>query len=233
VLTCGVVFLIGVYSHKIQYIYGYQLQAEAILLSAIRMKHKILTLIFGLFLSYNCLGQNSFLDGKYRVVEKDIYADSVKIIETTLFNLEILGEIITPTLKAPVLLLSGVDCDYCDANIALYIHASNVDKLEVKSGENSYSLAIKLFDFTGEELIYENRVFYGELKPNYFGIIWVQKTLTETGWKESNYILNINEETYSVDEFKESNQELTTRLEKLKTTGRVKELNQISMNEPP
>lgn len=202
-------------------------------LSAIKMKQKTLTLIFAILLSFNCIAQNTSISEKYKVVEKDIYKESEKIIETSLFNLRVLDEIEAPSLQAPVLLLSGVDCDFCDANIALYIHPSNIDTLNVHSGRNSYSLAVKKFDFTGEELIYESRVFYGELKPDYFGIIWVQKTLTSAGWKESNYVLNINNEVFSADEFNETNQELITRLEKLKISAKVKELNQISMNEPP
>lgn len=197
------------------------------------MNQKALTIIFALLLPFNCLSQNISISNKYKVVEKDIYKENEKIIETSLFNLRVLDEIETPKHKAPILLLSGVDCDFCDANIALYIHPSNIDTLDVHSGRNSYSLAVKKFDFTGEELIYESRVFYGELKPDYFGIIWVQKTLTATGWKESNYVLSLNNEVFSADEFDETNQELITRLEKLKISARVKELNQISMNEPP
>lgn len=197
------------------------------------MNSKALTLIFTIFLPFNSLAQNASISNKYKVVEKDIYKENEKIIETSLFKLRVLDEIVGPTNQAPVLLLSGVDCYFCDANIALYIHPSNIDTLYVHSGRNSYSLAVKKFDFTGEELIYESRVFYGELRPDYFGIIWVQKTLTSAGWKESNYVLNINNEDFSVDEFNETNQELITRLEKLKISARVKELNQISMSEPP
>lgn len=197
------------------------------------MKYRTLTLIIGILISLNCLSQSQSIIDKYKVVEKDIYLDNERIIETSLFNLAILDEIEAPTNDSPVLLLSGVDCDFCEANNALYIHPSNYEKLEVKNGENSYSLAVKLFDFTGEELIYENRVFYGEVKPNYFGIVWIQRTLTSDGWKESNYVLNLNNDSFSTDEFGESNQELITKLEKLKTKGNVKELKQISMNEPP
>jgi hypothetical protein len=202
-------------------------------LSAISMKHRELTLLLGLFLSFSCHGQSSTRMEKYKVVERDIYSENKKIIETTLFNLKILGEVKIPTRKNSVLLISGVDCDFCDANIALYIQPSNINKLEVNNGEDSYSLAVKLYDFNGEELIYENRVFYGELKPDYFGIIWVQRTLTKSGWKESNYVLNISKDNFLADEFNKTNQELITRLEKLKTTEKVKELSQISMNESP
>lgn len=197
------------------------------------MKYETLIVFFGLLVSSNCFGQDLSVKKKYRVEEKNIYLENKKIIETTLFNLEVLDEIVIPTRTAPVLLLSGVDCELCDANIALYIHSRNENKLQVKSGKNSYSLAIKLYDFSGERLIFETRVFYGELKPNYFGVIWVQKTLSGEKWKESNYVLNISEEAFSVDEFEETNQELISSLDKLKATGQVKELNQISMNEPP
>ena len=197
------------------------------------MNQKALTIIFAILLPFNCISQNTPENNKYQVVEKDIYKENEKIIETSLYNLRVLDEIEVPTHQAPILLLSGVDCDFCDANIALYIHPSDIDTLNVHSGRNSYSLAVKKFDFTGEELIYESRVFYGELRPDYFGIIWVQKTLTSTGWKESNYVLNLNNEDFSADEFNESNQELIKRFEKLKMSGIIKELNQISMNEPP
>lgn len=114
-----------------------------------------------------------------------------RIIETKLNNLEFIGQI-TLENKDPFLIFTGVDCKFCDANPSIYIHSPSDGELIVGAGKNTYGLPGRTFSYENHSLLYEGRVFYGQVLENRKGVIWYQKTLMNTGkWESSVFIAEI------------------------------------------
>ena len=114
-----------------------------------------------------------------------------RTIETRLFNLEFIGQIPLEN-KDPYLIFSGVDCNFCDANISIYIHSSSDGDLIVGAGKNTYGMPGRMYSYMSDSLLYEGRVFYGQVLENRKGVIWYQNTLMETGkWDKTVFIAEI------------------------------------------
>ena len=117
-------------------------------------------------------------------------------METTLYDQSLFGRIDIGD-QPPYLILKGIDCQKCDANYSLYVHSSINGSLEAKSGSNSYSLPGKLLEFMGDEVLYESRVFYGEIFPDTLGLIWMQNTLMEDlSYERSIFLKQVNRTQY-------------------------------------
>jgi hypothetical protein len=121
-----------------------------------------------------------------------------KTIETRLFNLEFIGQIPLEN-KDPFLIFSGVDCNFCDANISIYIHSPSDGDLIVGAGKNIYGMPGRMYSFMNDSLLYESRVFYGQVLENRKGVIWYQNTLMETGkWDKSVFTSELLKQTLSM-----------------------------------
>ena len=159
-----------------------------------------------------------------RIDGKQIIFQNGDTLQTTLNDLEYLGQFSFKN-DIPYLLLSGVDCDTCDAEISLYIHSPKDGHLLVKHGEKTYSLAGKLTDFMDGTLVYESRVFYGEVFPDTIGALWIQKELQmDNSFKESSYLLHIKDTIVWRGFLADDNDNILKRVEFQKGKGLCKEL---------
>jgi hypothetical protein len=159
-----------------------------------------------------------------RIDGKQILFQNGDTLKTTLNDLEYLGQFKYKN-DPPYLLLSGVDCDTCDAGISLYIHSPKDGELLVKHGESTYSLAGKLFDFMDNSLVYESRVFYGEVLPDTTGTLWIQKDLqSDNSFKETAYLLHINDTIVWLGFLSGNNDNIIKRVEVQQSKGLCEEL---------
>jgi hypothetical protein len=104
-----------------------------------------------------------------------------KSFDTHLYNLTYWGQIKTPNTKAPFFVLSGVDCNECDANIAIYFHSPSNGDLVVEHGQNRYEYPGTLRDLETATLYTKSRAFFGEVLDSTFGIVWYETKLLEKG----------------------------------------------------
>ncbi len=104
-----------------------------------------------------------------------------KSFDTHLYNLTYLGQVKTSSTKAPCFVLSGVDCNECDANIALYFHSPSDGDLVVEHGQNRYEYPGTLRDLETDILYTKSKAFFGEVLDSTFGIIWYETKLLEKG----------------------------------------------------
>jgi hypothetical protein len=126
---------------------------------------------------------------------KDIIFANGDTIKTTLNGLRYYDSINSEGFPT-YLLLSGVDCDSCDAGESLYIHSPRDGDLIVRDGKNSYSLPGVTYDFLGKTLVYQARIFYGEVLKDTIGVIWFQKHLLDNGqYSSSVYLLKIQSDS--------------------------------------
>ncbi len=146
-----------------------------------------------------------------------------KTIETRLFNLEFIGQIPLEN-KDPFLIFSGVDCNFCDANISIYIHSPSDGDLIVGAGKNIYGMPGRMYSFMNDSLLYESRVFYGQVLENRKGVIWYQNTLMETGkWDKSVFIAEIINNK-KIDQFLTDTSELLKQTLSMLDKGLCKEI---------
>ena len=126
-----------------------------------------------------------------RIGKSKLIFKNGRIIETKLHDLQFIGQI-TLENKDPYLIFIGIDCTNCDANPSIYIHSPSDGELIVGNGKNTYGLPGRTFSYENDSLLYEGRVFYGQVLENRKGVIWYQKTLMESGkWESSVFIAEI------------------------------------------
>jgi hypothetical protein len=126
-----------------------------------------------------------------RIESSKLIFKNGRIIDTKLHDLKYIGQIPLEN-KDPYLIISGVDCDSCDANSSIYIHSPSDGELIIGSGINTYGEPGKIFSYLNDSLVYEGRAFYGQVLENRWGVIWYQKTLMETGkWESSIFFAEI------------------------------------------
>ncbi|MEM6845329.1 MAG: hypothetical protein AAF632_24160 [Bacteroidota bacterium] len=123
--------------------------------------------------------------GVREIKEGVVYFNNNESFDTHLFGLEYLGQISTKQGK-PYLVLSGTDCLYCDENPTIRVLTPN------NGLEGKYSYPGKIHYWENDELIYESRVFFGEILPNRKGIAWIQREKNDQNdWVKSTYFLEI------------------------------------------
>lgn len=94
--------------------------------------------------------------------------------------------------KAPYLILSGRDCDECDANVSIYIYSQANGKLGAQAGANSYQYPGKERDIETHKLDYSSRAFYGEVLKGTIGVIWYEKRILENEkWGDFIFLIKI------------------------------------------
>jgi hypothetical protein len=160
-----------------------------------------------------------------------IVFENGRTIETKLFNLEYIDQIEVVN-KDPYFIFSGVDCDNCDANVSIYIHSPSDGQLIVDQGKNKYSYPGKEFDYLTDSLIYECRVFYGQVLPINKGVIWYQRTyLKDKVWENSIFIVDLTGMT-KVHRFLDDNDLLQQTL-LLYNEGLCKEIEGLNYSSEP
>ncbi len=119
------------------------------------------------------------IDGN-KIVFNDGYT-----FQTNIYDLGFIGQL-KALKKKPFLILTGVQCDSCDASVSIYIVSPSDGPLKTEDKQTRYGLPGRVRAYDTDELIYEGRAFWGEVIPEKFGVIWFQKELNEKKeWVES------------------------------------------------
>ncbi len=146
-------------------------------------------------------------------IEKNKVISHGDVFETNLFDLEFVGQL-KAVRKKPFLILIGRRCDSCDVNSSVYIHSPSDGPLKNESKQKRYNLPGPIFDYQSRDLLYAARLFWGEVIPNRFGIIWFQRELKNNRWDESVYFAELMND-HVTDEFIKSELKTTlTQVEK-------------------
>jgi hypothetical protein len=160
-----------------------------------------------------------------------LYFKNGEQLKTSLYELKYIGQVPNGN-KAPFLILSGRDCDECDANISIYIFSPADGPLKVENGENSYSLPGTERDLEDKNILFKARAFYGLVLSNIKGVIWYQNQLMENGtWKKSIFLVNLNHPDKKEISMKDTGQ-LQETLNLLKQ-GLCKEIPGVAYNSEP
>ena len=166
-----------------------------------------------------------------KIAGNKLYFKNGKQFKTSLYELKYIGQVPNGN-KAPFLILSGRDCDECDANISIYICSPADGPLKVESGENSYSLPGTERDLEDKNILFKARAFYGLVLSNIKGVIWYQNQLMENGtWKKSIFLVNLNHPDKKEISMKDTGQ-LQETLNMLKQ-GLCKEIPGVAYNNEP
>jgi hypothetical protein len=166
-----------------------------------------------------------------KVAGSNLYFKNAKPFKTNLYNLQYIGQVSNGSIP-PFLILSGRDCDECDANISVYICSPADGPLKVESGENSYSLPGTERDIEDKSMIFKARAFYGLILPNIKGVIWYQTQLMENGTlKKSVFLVNLNHPDKKEISMKDAGQLQETL--KLLKQGLCKEIPGVAYNSEP
>ena len=114
-----------------------------------------------------------------------------EIYDPKLYNLSLVGFIDAET-KDPYLVMSGRQCMECDANISIYIQSPSDGSLKNEASQARYSYPGSLYDYQTDSLLSESRMFFGEVLPERFGVIWYQQQLdTSNNWVSSVYFAEV------------------------------------------
>lgn len=123
-----------------------------------------------------------------------IFDDGTEFL-TNLYELEFVAQLLTKS-KIPYLILTGRQCNMCDANISIYIHSPSDGPLKGEDEQSRYGLPGELYYWEDGQLIRKSRAFYGEVFPNNHGVVWYQSELDEQeNWIESTYFAGISRDT--------------------------------------
>jgi hypothetical protein len=115
--------------------------------------------------------------------------------QTNFYDLGYIGQLKAST-KKPFLILTGVQCDSCDAAVSIYIVSPSDGPLKTEDKQTRYGLPGRIRTYDTDEFIYEGRAFWGEVMPKRFGVIWFQKELNEKKeWIESVFFAELVNDT--------------------------------------
>lgn len=129
------------------------------------------------------------IDGK-----KIVFNDG-SVFETNIFSLGYIGQL-KALKKKPFLILTGVQCDSCDAAVSIYIVSPSDGQLKTEDKQTRYGLPGRVRTYDTNEFIYDGRAFWGEVIPKRFGVIWFQKELNEKKeWVESVFFAELVNDT--------------------------------------
>jgi hypothetical protein len=130
-----------------------------------------------------------------KIEGKKIIFDDGYVFQTNIYDLGYIGQL-KASKKKPFLILTGVQCDSCDAAVSIYIVSPSDGQLEKENKQKRYDLPGRVRTYDTNELIYDGRTFWGEVIPNRFGVIWFQKELNEKKeWIESVFFAELVNDT--------------------------------------
>ena len=130
-----------------------------------------------------------------KIEGKKIIFDDGYNFQTNIYDLGYIGQL-KASKKKPFLILTGVQCDSCDAAVSIYIVSPSDGQLEKENKQKRYDLPGRVRTYDTNELIYDGRTFWGEVIPNRFGVIWFQKELNEKKeWIESVFFAELVNDT--------------------------------------
>lgn len=123
--------------------------------------------------------------------DRSLYFTNGKSFDTHLYDLRYIGQVPVKD-KAPYFIFSGRYCSDCDEVISIYVHSPSDGNLEVAMGKNGYSYPGEEKDSATDNVVYQARVFYGEVLDKTKGVIWYQKKITPTRtWQTDIYLVDL------------------------------------------
>lgn len=126
-----------------------------------------------------------------KVEGKTLILDNGEKIKTPLYNLKYIGQLESKT-RHPYFILSGRECDDCDANISIYIWCPDQGPMDNNELKKHYSYPGKERDLETNELIYVSRMYYGNCSSFGNSVIWIQKILNDNNkWVNNIFIVKI------------------------------------------
>ena len=129
-----------------------------------------------------------------KIQDKTLQFSNGKSFKTSLFDLKYIGQLKTRK-KAPYLILSGRNCKDCDENISIYIWSPDDGEMKLGDQQPRYSYPGKEEDYLTNELVYENRMFYGNCLGEE-SCIWVQRSLGKNKtWENSVFMVQVQNDT--------------------------------------
>lgn len=127
--------------------------------------------------------------------DRSLFFTNGKSVNTHLYDLRYIGQVARKEM-APYLIFSGRYCNECDEPISIYVHSPSDGDLTVAMGKNGYSYPGEEKDSATDNLIYQARVFYGEVLDKTKGVIWYQKKITPTRtWQTDIFLIDLTNNT--------------------------------------
>jgi hypothetical protein len=144
--------------------------------------------------------------GVVKVEGKELLLNNGKRLKTSLFNLKYIGQLQTKS-KAPYFILSGRSCTNCDENISIYIWCPSNGVMLANGKQPRYSYPGKEKDYATNEIVYENRMFYGSCSTYKNSVIWIQRSLNgKKVWENSVFIVTVVNDKLQEIKLPKSNQ---------------------------
>lgn len=151
---------------------------------------KKLAILFFLFGQFSLTSWSQKVDG-LKIEGKEIIFNDGFTFHTNIYDLGYIGQL-KASKKKPFLILTGVQCDSCDAAVSIYIVNPSDGPLKTEDKQARYGLPGRVRTYDTNEFIYEGRAFWGEVLPKRFGVIWFQKELNDRKeWIESVFFAEI------------------------------------------
>ena len=181
-------------------------------------------------------GEDEMTDSVDKSLSQDITIDGKTIVwsngqtfETNIYDLQYIGQLESES-KRPYLILSGRQCDECDANTSIYIHSPSDGELKTEDQQDRFGYPGKLLYYMDKELIGESRMFYGQILPNRHGVIWFGKAEDESGnWVNYVFLAEVTKDSLTLEVI-ESTLDLTLAQVK---SGLAKELPGLILTSEP
>ena len=119
--------------------------------------------------------------------------------KTTLYGLKIIGQLKT-VRKLPYYILSGIGCNGCDANTALYIHSPSDGPMKNEGEQTRFYYPGRELDYQLRKLVYTGRVFLGNCISGHPGaIVWFEKFVgDDERWQSDVVIAEVNSDNLAV-----------------------------------
>lgn len=159
-----------------------------------------------------------------RIRDNVIYFRNGQKLNTGLQNARYIGQISLGG-QSPLLIFSGEDCVDCCTPPAVFLFSPAEAQKKILPEYAPYDYPGREFSDTDSSLLYESRMFYGQVLPDVEnGIIWYQTMLTELGdYQQSVYLLRVVNNKIYEELLLEDMPSLDDTLRLLKT-GKCKEV---------
>ena len=122
-----------------------------------------------------------------------IYFKNGEQLSTRLYDIRYIGKIDLKS-NSPLYIFSGSSCKDCDEHNSIFLFSPAENKKTVTPEYAPYDYPGKEYSSEDSSLLYQTRMFYGQVLPNVTnGIIWYQEMLGDDGhMMKSAYLIKVN-----------------------------------------
>jgi hypothetical protein len=121
-----------------------------------------------------------------------VYFRNGESLKTGLHDVKYIGKIQLKN-NSPLYIFSGADCENCDEQNSIFVFSPAEKNKTVTPEYAPYDFPGREFSNEDSSLVYQSRMFYGQVLPNVTnGIIWYQDMLTDDGvYQRSVYLIKV------------------------------------------